>query len=708
VRITLISPAAHAVYSGMVPGTLAGLYEPWQGRIDLRALAVRGGVRFVADRAVRLEPAAGRVYCAETPDLAYDVLSIDVGSRPRRLPAGAQPNLLPLKPIDGAYERLRDFTQAASRDAGKPHVVVVGAGAGGVEVAFAVRARLREARGATVTVVDVAEVPLPGYAPAASARVARLFPQYGIEFIGGREVVAVEAREVALSDGRVLAADLVIWASGAEGLPWLAASGLPVDGRGFLCVHDTLRSVGDPAVFAAGDCATLSGHPELPKAGVFAVREGPILFRNLRLALAGEDTLVPYEPQGDFLSLLSTGDGKALLSYHGLAAHGRWVWHLKDWIDRRFIAKHTPPRPLDFPIRRRALSSPKAGTGPMGRAEAMPPCGGCAAKVGGDVLHRVLRRLSLPPNPQVVIGLEAPDDAAVTRHPEGAQVVSTVDVFPPFLDDPFLVGEVAAVNAASDLYAMGAEPLSALALVAVPPGSPAETEETLELLLRGALRGFGPLGVALVGGHTIESAELLIGFAVIGAATEEGIWRKSGVRPGDALVLTKKLGTGVVVAATRAGVSPAEWTEAAIVSMRRPNREAATALRGTRVHACTDVTGFGLAGHLLEMLAASGVGARVEIDRLPALPGAVELLANGWRSSFHQRNAGAVRGIRVTEAILDQARAQLVFDPQTSGGLLAAVPADAIDTVRAELERRGDECHVIGTAVHGDASVELV
>ena len=247
----------------------------------------------------------------------------------------------------------------------------------------------------------------------------------------------------------------------------------------------------------------------------------------------------------------------------------------------------------------------------------MAACGGCAAKVSGDVLRSVLGRLELPRDPRVVAGLEAPDDAAVLLHPAGAHVVCTADFFPPFSDDAYVVGEVAAVNAAGDLYAMGAEPRAALALVSLPAGSDTETEETLELLLRGAVVKLREMGIALVGGHTIEGDGLLFGFSMTGSCAPESLLRKGGAQPGDALVLTKPLGTGVVLAAARAAKAPADWTDAAIESMLRSNREAATLLRSAGAHACTDVTGFGLAGHLLEMLRASGCGAEIEVRACP-------------------------------------------------------------------------------------------
>jgi selenide,water dikinase len=320
----------------------------------------------------------------------------------------------------------------------------------------------------------------------------------------------------------------------------------------------------------------------------------------------------------------------------------------------------------------------------------MIPCGGCAAKVGADLLARVLGRLEIPPREGVLIGLDQPDDAAVFVTPPGTVAVATTDAFPPFTDDLYLVGRVAAANAASDLYAMGAEGAAAIALVCLPEGNPRRQELQLEHVLRGALRTLESLQIPLVGGHTIAGEQALVGFSMHGFANPEHILRKSGARPGDCLVLSKALGTGVVLAAARAGFADTEWVEETHRSMLRANRAVMHILRAHAVHACTDVSGFGLMGHLAEMLGASSATAHLDATAVPALPGARELLDNGWRSSFHATNEraqanGSVGGI-----------APLLIDPQTSGGLLAAVPRDALAALQKACAEQNEEIYVIG------------
>jgi selenide,water dikinase len=669
-RVTVVSPASHAVYSGMVPGVLAGRYEAADARIDVRALAARARATFLADRVVRIDAGGRRVELAERPGLAWDLLSLDVGSRPAdggRVAADA-PALM-VKPIEVAAAGIQEALARPPGPDGR-RAVVVGAGAGGTEIALALSARLRREGGGRVTVCDRAAEPARDRGERASRLVRRAFDRHGIEFVGGVEVVHVGRDGVRLAGGRRLAADLVVWATGAAGPPFLAGSGLPVDERGFLRVGDDLRLEGHPAVFAAGDCATLVSHPGLAKAGVYAVRQGPVLARNLRAAARGETRLEPWRPQRRFLSLLNTGDGRAILSWGTLATHGRLAWRLKDWIDRRFVRTYAPP-PLD-----------RAGD----MAGEMVPCGGCAAKLGADVLGRVLARLDPPAAEHVVVGLRPADDAAVFAQPPGTLAAATADAFPPFADDLYLVGGVAAVNAAGDLYAMGAEGTAAVALVCLPTGDERLAEEQLEHFLRGALTALAGLGIPLVGGHTVAGEQALVGFAMHGAVRPDAILRKAGARPGDVLVLTKPLGTGVVLAAARAGVAPSEWVEAAYASMLRSNAPAMRILREHGARAATDVTGFGLGGHLAEMVRAGGVGARLHEGALPALPGARELLAAGWRSTAHATNVRA-RG-EDGDPLLD--------DPQTSGGLLAALPATAVEAAGHACAESGEAMFVIG------------
>jgi selenide,water dikinase len=683
-RLTVVVDRPVAVYSGMVPGFVAGQYALEELEIDVRPLAMRAGARYVAAPAVGVDPVARRVLLDGRPSIAYDTVAFDVGSTVAGLDVpGVRQHALPTRPI-GRFVALVDGVIARARARSPLRMVVVGAGAGGVELAFAFEARLRRegVRHVSVLLLEAGTRVLPGYPEGAVARVEANARARGIEIRCQAPVARVEADHVVLAGGETLGCDAVIWVTGAASLPIFRESGVETDAGGFVRTRPTLQSVSHDNLFAVGDCASFGEGGGLPKAGVYAVRQGPVLIRNLRARVTGE-RLAPYRPQRDFLSLLNLGDGRALGAKWGAVAEGVWVFRLKDGIDRRFVRRFQV-------LERSGRMTPEfARLGPT-MADDMP-CGGCAAKVGESVLTRALERIGVPADPAVVLGLAEPDDAAAVETERGEIVVSSIDAFRAFTDDPYLVGRVSAVNAASDLWAKGVSPRFALAQVSIPDEHPGHAEETLYHVMAGARSAFDPEGITLIGGHTTSGPELTVGFAVLGfAPAADGLLRLGGLAPGDRLVLTKPLGTGVLFHADMRGLARGEWIDAAVDSMVRTNAAASRIAREVRASAATDVSGFGLAGHLGEMLRASKMSALVDLGTLALLPGVADLLRQGLRSTFHEENARARRALRVSPELSARPEVDVLFDPQTSGGLLFGVPAERALAAVASLREAGD------------------
>src|SRR5262249_9169108 len=435
------------------------------------------------------------------------------------------------------------------------------------------------------------------------ARFHAVLAARGIAVITGAAVTRVEAGRLMLAGHGPVAADEILWTTQAAPARWLAKAGLPLDAPGFLPVGETLPLGGHDRVFAAGDTIAFAGR-ELPKSGVYAVPGGPALAENIRRTLTGR-SLRRFRPQREALYLISTGERHALGARNGLVVEGDWVWRWKDWIDRRFMRKFSD---LPSMATRRPALSPLADREALKEISAIAMrCGGCGAKVGATALSRALGVIDPAPRPDFVVGLDAPDDAALVDTGGDQLSVQTVDYFRAIVDDPYMLGRIAANHSLGDVYAMGGEPQSALAIATIPYGLEAKVEADLAALMTGANEILRAAGCALVGGHTSEGAELALGFAVNGLVARAHALRKGALCPGDALILTKPVGTGTLLAADMRGKAKARWVMAALNHMVRSNGPAAAILRAHGVHAATDVTGFGLIGHLVEMVRASSV-----------------------------------------------------------------------------------------------------
>lgn len=696
-RITLICTDIDTPYSGMLPGYISGHYSFDDVHIDLGRLAAFAGARFIHGEVTGLDRANQRVLLRDRPSVPYDLLSINTGSTPKvRQVDGALANTVPVKPIAHFNQRWLQLLDRVRGLHSRFTIAVVGGGAGGVELVLSVQFRLRNelqklGRNPDLlrfVLLTAGDTLLPTHNPGVRARFARVLKERHVAVHTRAEVTQVSPGCLHTQDGRTFDADETLWVTQAGGPAWLQSTGLALDEHGFVQVNQQLQTLDDPKIFAAGDVASFTARP-LEKAGVFAVRMGPPLAKNLRLSLRGQP-LVAYNPQQRWLALISTGDRYAVASRGAIGFAGNWVWTWKDWIDRRFMRKFT-----ELPAM--ADASPAAATPTSSlvlsaeesrqaiSAIAMR-CGGCGAKVGASILTRALGSLQPVERDDVLIGLHAPDDAAVVRVPPGKAMVHTVDFFRSFIDDPYLFGQVAANHALGDIFAMGAEPQSATAIATVPPGLEAKVEDLLLQMMTGAVEVLNAAGCSLVGGHTGEGRELALGFAINGLIDEQmdGVMRKGGMLPGDVLLLTKPIGTGTLFAAHARHAAKGRWIDAALKSMVVSNQAGAQILRAHGATACTDLTGFGLLGHLVEMTRPSGVDAELQLSALPLLDGAVECVEAGIVSSLQPANVRLRRALRNAEDFVNDPRYPLLFDPQTAGGLLASVPADrAADCIRA-------------------------
>jgi selenide,water dikinase len=683
VRLTLVTRDLETPYSGMLPGVIAGLYTEAEAHIDLLRLTAVTGTRLIHAEAIGVDRAQKRVLLAGRPPIAYDLLSIDVGIAPALAHIdGAAEHGIAVKPIGsflGKFAALRARCRMAD---GPRRIVVIGGGAGGVELVLSVRTHLlgdarREGRDPSAfsfVLVTDGEI-LTTHDPKVRDSFRRALAARGIALHERCQACAVTPTAITLDGGDVVDADAVLGTTGAAAPSWFRKSGLALDPDGFLAVGPTLQVLNDPDVFGAGDCVTLTETPR-EKAGVYAVRAGPPLARNLRRRARGKAPR-PWWPQWRHLALISTGERYAVASRGSFKTEGAWVWRWKDWIDRRWMRMY---QDTDAMLARMPRTQPDPA-----REEEMR-CGGCAAKIGPLPLSQALAKLSPPIADGVLVGLDSPDDAAVLLPPKSGYLVQTVDFFRAFVDDPFVFGEIAANHALNDVFAMGGVPRHALATAVIPVGPAAKVEEALFQLLSGARACLDREGVALVGGHSAEGLELSLGLTVTGEIAPDRILRKSGLVLGDALVLTRRVGTGILFAAAMRGQARAAAVAAALQEMRRSNRNAAAILAGYGATAMTDVSGFGLIGHLGEMLSASSAQAELDLSVVPIYGDIAALARDGFASTLLPETLAR---LRLLKGEVDECEKAILFDPQTSGGLLAGIRPEAAAACVAALRLAG-------------------
>ncbi len=695
VRLTVIDPNPTAPYSGMLPGHIAGHYSQAELELDLVRLARFAGARLVIGRAEGLDLARQTVRISGRPPIAYDLASVDIGitSNLPELPGFAEHGLA-AKPLGALSDRWAEYLEACAKGDKAAAVAVIGAGVAGAELALAMMHAMRT-RGLKDPVVNVIEAAEPLTDLTAKTRAALLaqMQKAGIGLLAGTKVQAVEAGRVQLDDGQALPATLTIGTAGARPYGWLEETGLALS-RGFINVDATLRSSTSPQVFAVGDCAHLT-HAPRPKAGVYAVREAPVLFDNLRASVSG-GKLRRYQPQKDYLKLISLGDKRALADKFGFRTQGAALWRLKDRIDRKFMRKFHALPSMPQPDLPRVVAD---GVREM-LSDQPPLCGGCGAKMAMGSLRGSLSALPATARDDVLSG---PGDDAAILQTGGETQVFTTDHLRAFGNDYSMMARIVAVHSLGDIWAMGAQPQAALASITLPQMRPKMQKDTLREILAAAGRVMTGAGAEIVGGHTTLGQELSIGFSVTGLCRNRPPITLQGAKISDALILTKPLGSGVLMAAEMQMQADGRWIAAALEEMARPNAEAARIL--ARAHAMTDVTGFGLVGHLLSMLDAAQLGARVDLGAIPLMAGAVQLAERGIRSSIFAEN----RSDQVARvACPDSPLADLLFDPQTAGGLLAAVDCKDADAVLAQLQDAGYPAAQIGEIVAGPAEIRVV
>lgn len=661
-RLTLVNPSATAPYTGMLPGFVAGHYTRDALEIDLVRLARFAGARMIFGYVTHIDREAKQLSVSGRPPISYDIASLDIGIS-SNMPeiAGFSQHAIAAKPLGPFAARWQAFVETEK----KGPVCVIGGGVAGVELALAMHHRLNATgKKCPVTVIEAHKI-LSGTSKATAQKLRDAMSSAGVQIVEGTTPGEIHADHLRLSDGTTIPSSFTVGAAGARPFTWLEETGLQLS-NGYVSVDATLRSVNDPSIYAVGDCADLT-HAPRPKAGVFAVRAAPVLTANIQADLTGS-ARKRFAPQSQYLKLVSLGKKSAVADKYSLAASGDWAWRLKDFIDRRFMDRLNHPPRMPVPT-----VPDRAAKGTVEALGDKPMCGGCGSKVGASVLDDAIAALTLKDHPDIL--KSTGDDAAIINFGKRQQVIST-DHIRAFWDDPYLMTRIAALHAMGDVWAMGAKPQAMLAQITLPRMSEALQSNTLREILAAAEEIAMETGAPLIGGHTTQGAELTLGFTVTGTLSETAKTFDQA-RSGDQLILTRPIGSGTLMAAEMGGTAAGDDVEAVVKEMATSQAGPAEILAAS-AHAMTDVTGFGLAGHVQRMAAAAGLTAQINSAAVPHYPGALQLAEAGVASTLVPSNRASL-GI----SLPDTAAAKLLVDPQTAGGFLAAVsPSQTEQTIR--------------------------
>ncbi len=692
--ITLVNRNSTCLYSGMLPGLIAGNYQREEIEIDLRQLAIRARVGIVISKIIGIECIHNRLLLESRPPIYFNRLSINVGAETFRsdeyLEGIQSATVFPIKPLEPFLDWLEKEDVQLDHGDVTP-LTVIGAGLAGIEVVLALRHRW-----------PARVLKLKSFAPYPRNTFTRALNSASIEVVTEWESRLGKA----------------ILCTGSRAPEWLESSGLPVNSLGRILTDKTLRVIGFPNIFAAGDCAVIEQSPR-PASGVWAVRSSLPLSRNLERA-NNHKPLRTWSPQRRSLKLVG-----GINKYRNFTAWALWgnfvfgpypmLWGLKSEIDRRFIRQF---KLFNYMEIREKTINPKMF------------CRGCAAKLPADNLKEALKQANLEE-----LGRFPEDSVKIARTFHGNQLVQTVDGFPAILSDPWLNGMISTLHACSDIWATGANVISAQALVTLPAVDKKLQQDLLSQTLSGIQSALNLQSAQLIGGHTFESRTecsypISLGIQVslcVNGVVPKGAqgWSKGGLESGDHLLLSRAIGSGVILAAAMQGRSCTLELDSLLNQMSTSQHyllEDIYILQerfrfSENIHACTDVTGFGLLGHLGEMIYATNekrnkerkepLRVLLDIDSIPSFDGALDLLEEGFSSTLAASNRSSlsllnpmVDGFSLVGIVMKnvnpnssryKALLELLVDPQTCGPLLISCKTD----FSKELIKNGD-WHLIG------------
>ncbi len=630
-RITLISDVYETPYSGMLPGFIENDYSLDDIQIDLYKICYQGNFRFINCKVNKIDGNKNLIYFINRPPLKFDCLSINIGiNNDTKKIKNANKFALKLKPISKInYKEI-------SNNLEKKKVGIVGSGPAGVEISLALKKRYDEI---DILLFTGKRGLLPSYSNSSKNSILTKLNEANIKTIFKDEVVEIKKNKIVTKSSKVYIVDKAILSTNGVPPKWLKKTNLKLSQEGFIQTNEKLQTNFNH-IFAAGDIINFS-NKSLTKSGVYAVKSGLILTKNIRNFIL-KKSLVNYKPQKHYLSIIGLSNGKALAYKYNLHLTSKFILSFKKYIDLNFINKFKPYNKLDH-------------------KKNIMECKGCASKINLTIL-----KSSLPKN----IIKSSKDASQITK---GSEYVNSIDMITSIVTDPFLLGKISANHALSDIYASFAKPLSSLMILQLPKSSNNIHAEDLKQIQAGAKLILNQSSCLLSGGHTMigEDKNPVVGFSIIGKK-----FKKSAniIKNKDVVILTEKLGTGIIFAGVNSNSISSRYIKNVINQLENGNFKLGNLLNQIKPLEATDITGYGLGNHLINLIDRNKYikGITILKDKIKLFEGVLECLRKNVHSSFYEQNFNYGKNKILFKN--NDLKNKIFFDPQTVGGIAFIIP----------------------------------
>ena len=684
-RLTVISNSYFSTYSGMLPGYLQGIYEWNEINIDLVKLCRAYGHRLIISNVIKIDTKNNLVFLENRPSINYDFLSINLGIKTDSSKIkGAEKNCLKLKPISSIkenFDKLLEFNKVNKNN----DIVIIGAGAAGFEVALALDENLKRKNiKNNIILLSKNSSVLNQFNKKAEFIAKNTLKKCNVKFLNYAEVVIVTSNYILLKDGRKIFCKLPILATNSSPLSLLKKSDLPLTKNGSILIESNLLVSGYNNIFSSGDISEIKGN-SMPKAGVYAVKQGKILAKNIK-KLYLQKKLSQYKPQKHFLSIIGLQNHRALAIKSIFSIKGKLLWSIKKYIDKKFIEKYTLYNKNNY-LQENQIEPV------LNKMQ----CKGCGSKIPQSILDRVFEENTKKGS------LDA------DKVPNTKNIFQTTDIISSIVSDPFEFGNISAKHALNDILASNTKPLAAQMIVSLPPAINEINKRDLIQLKSGADYAMKQANCKIIGGHSYSNNDdqIYLGFSIIGK--KKKYVKPKKIKKGK-LYITGKIGSALVFAAIEKKIISGIYSEEVINTMKKSNYEIFKIFYKFNMQYITDISGFGLAIHAHNLLLRHSDlnGLEISLKKIPLYEGAIKALKNNVKSSLNDSNKNSIiNNLRVDYNKINTKHLNCLFDPQTAGGFLFILDATQ-KKILDELDKKKINYSAIGRVTNAIKKIKVI